>query len=580
MLNLEGYKQIWLVDFEFGAPEGHPPAPRCVVAREFHSGEERRVWLDVDQPPRCPPYPVDASSLFIAFSAQAELSCHLTLGWPLPVRIIDLFPEFCRMTNVHRVKHGRSLLHALRHFGLDAMDSEKKDWFRDLALRGGPYSETERSELMAYCAEDVRALAVLLPKMLPYLDGGRSLLRGHYSRAVAAINVTGVPVDARFAWMWNKHRTELRQHVLRERDQDGFHDPSGTFRYDKAAAAIRATGRVWPRTKGTRRYSLAKDVLKSLSEGHAPLERLYELRRLLAAATGSDFVVGPDARVRAPVWPYSTVTGRNQTNKRPQLFGLPSWMRGAIAPAPGHTLAYIDWGQQEFGIAAVLSGDNAMLSTYQSDDPYVAFGIEARLLPEGASKQSHPKVRAQLKACALGVLYGKTAHGLSQDLDITHHEAQQLLRAHRRAYPTFWEWIEGVVTFADIQGYALSRLGWRLRPGPEFNERTFRNYPMQANAAEMMRLAAGHAHDRGVRVCAIVHDAFLIEVPSVAIDTAVADMRSAMNEASTYLLDGVTLKTDVDLIDDTSRMLNDEQRETWEWVYAKLEELEQQATGQ
>ena len=81
--------------------------------------------------------------------------------------------------------------------------------------------------------------------------------------------------------------------------------------------------------------------------------------------------------------------------------------RHVVKPPAGSGLAYIDWCQQEFGIAAALSGDPNMLSAYGSGDPYLAFARQAGAAPQSATKQTHSGVREQFKACALAVQYGR-----------------------------------------------------------------------------------------------------------------------------------------------------------------------------
>ena len=83
------YREIWLVDFEFTCPPGERPEPACLVAWELRCGRKIRLWRDQFGP--LPPYPLDANSLFVAYFASAEMSCHRALGWPMPARILDLF---------------------------------------------------------------------------------------------------------------------------------------------------------------------------------------------------------------------------------------------------------------------------------------------------------------------------------------------------------------------------------------------------------------------------------------------------------------------------------------------------------
>ena len=89
-------------------------------------------------------------------------------------------------------------------------------------------------------------------------------------------------------------------------------------------------------------------------------------------------------------------------------------MRGLIKPAAGHGIAYIDWSQQEFGIAAALSGDPLMMQAYHSGAPYLEFAKQAGAAPPGAAEQNHKAVREQFKACVLAVEYGMGADSLGR----------------------------------------------------------------------------------------------------------------------------------------------------------------------
>ena len=132
------------------------------------------------------------------------MSCHLALGWPIPERILDLFVEFRAATNGHSTPAGQGLLGALVAHGLDAMAADEKHDMRELIMGGGPWSEAERTAVLAYCQSDVDALARLLPKMLPGILArppspeialGQALLRGRYMVAVARMEWNGTPID-------------------------------------------------------------------------------------------------------------------------------------------------------------------------------------------------------------------------------------------------------------------------------------------------------------------------------------------------------------------------------------------------
>ena len=93
------------------------------------------------------------------------------------------------------MEHGKGLLGALVFFGLDAIDGHEKQAMRDLVLAGGPWSVSERADILDYCESDVVGLEKLLPAMLPHIDLPRALLRGRYMAAGAAMEFNGVPMD-------------------------------------------------------------------------------------------------------------------------------------------------------------------------------------------------------------------------------------------------------------------------------------------------------------------------------------------------------------------------------------------------
>src|SRR3546814_16482680 len=87
------FKEIWVVDFEFRSGPGERPEPVCVVAHEVLSGKILKLWGDDLIGAQCP-YSVGSDSLFVAYYASAEMSCHLALDWPLPENVLDLYTEF------------------------------------------------------------------------------------------------------------------------------------------------------------------------------------------------------------------------------------------------------------------------------------------------------------------------------------------------------------------------------------------------------------------------------------------------------------------------------------------------------
>ena len=242
--------------------------------------------------------------------------------------------------------------------------------------------------------------------------------------------------------------------------------------------------------------------------------------------------------------PFKSKTSRNQPSTAEFIFGFPKWLRGLIQPQPGRALAYVDWSQQEFAIAAYLSRDQNMLAAYSSGDPYLALAIQAGAAPPEATTETHFEVRNQYKQCVLGTQYGLGAAGLGVRLGLGACWGEHLLKMHRKAYPEFWTWSDQVEAYGLLRGELQAPFGWRCSFSTKPNPRSIRNWPMQTAGAEMMRLAAIYATEAGLNVCAPVHDAFLIEACATEIDSAVVRMQECMRKAGEATLPGFTLRSD------------------------------------
>jgi len=158
------FDELWSHDFEFISRPGERPDVVCLVAHELRSGQTLRLWRDKLGP--LPPYRTDKRALFFNFVGNAECSCHLALGWPLPARILDLNPIFRNLTNGLPTPEGKGLLGALRYYGLDAISTKKKDAMRERILQGWPFTPEEQQQILDYCGHDVDALDRLLPRIL------------------------------------------------------------------------------------------------------------------------------------------------------------------------------------------------------------------------------------------------------------------------------------------------------------------------------------------------------------------------------------------------------------------------------
>jgi DNA polymerase I len=573
------FREVVVADFEFTTHPGERPDPVCLVAHELRNGKRFRVWRD--QFAEAPPYATGADVLFVAFYASAELGCYRALDWPMPERVLDLFIEFRNLTNMgskvdqdRRTPSGAGLLGALTYFGLDGIGAAEKKEIQVAIGNGTWQGHYTPEEILDYCETDVDALGRLLPAMLPHIDLPRALLRGRYMAAAATMEHNGIPVDMEMLGRLREGWTSIQDQLIADIDAEYGVFDGRTFKMDRFASWLAHEGIPWPRLESGQ-LDLSDEAFRQQARAHPSISPLRELRHALSSMRLADLAVGSDGRNRTMLSTFRSRTGRNQPSNTRYLFGPSVWLRGLIKPPPGMGLAYVDWSQQEFGAAAALSGDRATQAAYLSGDPYLAFAKQAGAVPANANKQSHGPQRELFKQCVLGVQYGMEAHGLALRIEQPTIVARDLLRAHRETYRTFWRWSDAVVDTAMLTGSLHTVFGWNVHVGQASNSRSLRNFPMQANGAEMLRLACCLATESGVEVCAPVHDAVLIAAPLDRLDADIVRMREAMAEASRIILDGFELGTDVHTIRYPNRYSDKRGAVMWERVTKLLDNMGQ-----
>jgi DNA polymerase-1 len=561
------FREVVVVDTEFTAITGERPVPVCVVAHELRSGRCFRLFEGQFGPE--PPYAAGADVLFVAFYASADLGVYRVLGWRMPERILDPFIEFRNRTNGLRTPAGSSLLGALAYFGLDAIAAVEKHEMQDAIGNGTWRGRFTPEEILDYAESDVEAVTRLLFAMLPGIDLPRALFRGRYMAAAAAMEHHGTPIDVEMLGRLRQRWTGIQDDLIRAIDVHGIYD-GRTFKSDRWANLIASRGIPWPMHESGQ-MDLSDDTFRQLAKSYPDVSPYRELRSSLADLRLNNLSVGRDARNRTILSAFRSRTGRNQPSNTRFIFGPSVWLRGLVKPPPCHAVAYVDWKQQEFGIAAALSGDMAMQAAYQSGDPYLAFAKQAHAVPHNATKATHGAQRELFKQCVLAVQYGMQADGLALRIAQPRIVARDLLLAHHQTYQTFWRWSDAALDTAMLTGSLHTIFGWHIHIGEKPNPRSLRNFPMQANGAEMLRLAACLAIERGIEVCAPVHDAFLICAPFERLHADIATMRATMVEASRVVLGGFELGTDVSVTKWPDRYMDSRGHIMWHRVTELLD---------
>jgi DNA polymerase I len=204
------FKEVWTVDSEFYRPLGCLPDPICcVVGLEMKSGREVRLWTEHGAPQ---PFDTGPDNLFVGQYSSVEWLAFRVLGWRVPMRVIDTYVEGRQLTNGEPGRKGPKedkregrrrgcgLTDLAWRYGVTAMTETLKDSNRKLAMRGGPWSDEERTQMLDYCMDDVTTTAKVFEAMVPEIIAPRhglahALTRGRYMRADAAMNYIGIPVD-------------------------------------------------------------------------------------------------------------------------------------------------------------------------------------------------------------------------------------------------------------------------------------------------------------------------------------------------------------------------------------------------
>jgi hypothetical protein len=577
---LAQFSEVVELDFEFGAKPGDRQDPICLVTKELRSGRMHRIFRD-DFGKR-PPYSTGPSVLHVAYYSSAEWGCYRSLGWPMPERVLDLFVEFRNLTNGLPLPAGASLLGALAYFRIAGINAAEKSGLQEALGAGTWRGRYSKSDILNYCEQDVLALERLLLAMLPGIDLPRALLRGRYMVAVSAIEWNGIPIDVPTLERLRESWTSIQGQLIADVDKDyGVYD-GRSFRSDRFADWLIRRGIPWPRLDEGGRLDLSDDTFRQMAKSHPAVSPLRELRSSLSDLRLNDLVTGRDSRARCLLSPFRSRTGRNQPSNARFIFGPSVWIRSLIKPPTGYGVAYIDWGSQEFAIAAALSQDPNMIAGYLSGDPYLAFGKQTFLIPPDGTKESHKAIRELCKQCALAVQYGMAEESLAMRIDRPVLVARDLLRLHRETFAKFWRWSDSAIDVAMLKSSIQTRFGWTLHIGGHVNPRSLRNWPVQSNGAEMMRIAACLATERGIEVNAPVHDAFLICAPLDRLEADIAKMRAAMAEASRAVLDGFEVRTDVDIVKYPNRYVDKREQDKelkgiqpmWKRVLGLLQEVD------
>jgi DNA polymerase I len=324
-----------------------------------------------------------------------------------------------------------------------------------------------------------------------------------------------------------------------------------------------------PGRKGKTGYSTDGKVLRAIRADHEivpVIEEWREVTKLVNTYLGPlPTLIGADGRLHTTINQHVAATGRLSTSS-PNLQAIPirtelgREIRSAFVADPGHRLLSADYSQIELRILAHVSGEPKLREAFaRGEDIHTATAAEVLGKDPATLTKDERNVAKMIN---FGIVYGISAFGLSENLDIPKEQAQAYIDAYLARFPLVQAFIARTITQAGEDGYATSLLG-RRRPVPElramnrqtrgFGERVAVNFVMQGSNADIIKVAmvAIHARlraeGRGARLVLQVHDELLLEVP----ETEVSKVRDLVREemVGAYPLDPA-LAVDIGVGDD------------------------------
>jgi len=292
-----------------------------------------------------------------------------------------------------------------------------------------------------------------------------------------------------------------------------------------------------PKAKKTKtgQYSTTEEILLKLRDRHPLVDKILQLRgirKLLSTYVNAlPALINPETgRIHTTYNQTVTATGRlSSTN--PNLQNIPvrsddgKEIRRAFIPAEGNVFFSADYSQIELRLVADLSHDQTMLDAFAHGHDIHA--ITAARIYHKPLEQVTSDERRKAKTANFGILYGISAFGLAQRLNIPRDEAKMLIDGYYSTFPQVRDYIDRCISQAREQGYVTTLYG-RRRMLPDinsrnavvrgFNERNAINAPIQGTAADVIKLAMVRIYrrfqDEGIqsRMILQVHDELNFDV--------------------------------------------------------------------
>ncbi|WP_418992984.1 DNA polymerase I [Alistipes sp.] len=414
-----------------------------------------------------------------------------------------------------------------------------------------------------YAAEDADITLQLKRVLYPMIE--RIGLEHLYFRieepmieVLADIEMAGVAIDsaalAEYAVELSRKLQELEAEIRREAAEPALNINSARQLGEVLFGRMRIAEK--PKMTRTKQFCTDEDYLQSFAHKHRIVDLILEyrgLKKLLSTYVEAlpQLVNRTTGRIHTSFNQAVTATGRlSSTN--PNLQNIPvreemgRRIRRAFIPSDDdHLLLSADYSQVELRLMAHLSGDESLIAAFEHGEDIHA-ATAARLFGKALEEVSSEE-RRRAKTANFGIIYGISAFGLSQRLEIPRKEAREIIDGYFASYPKVKEYMEQVVEKAKTEGFVSTIFGRRryLNDIDSRNavarglaERNAVNAPIQGSAADIMKIAMIEVHRRfqsdGIRSRVIlqVHDELVVDMLRSEQDQVVRIVTEAMEHAA------------------------------------------------
>jgi DNA polymerase-1 len=299
--------------------------------------------------------------------------------------------------------------------------------------------------------------------------------------------------------------------------------------------------------RGKTGYSTDARVLQAIRHEHEIVPAIEEWREVtkLKSTYLDAFpeLIGEDGRLHTTFNQTATTTGRlSSTN--PNLQNIPirseqgREIRACFVAEPGCRLISADYSQVELRLLAHIAGEPVLKEIFRRGEDVHTATAEAIL-----GGKTDPGTRSKAKMVNYGIVYGLSAFGLADRLQIDQEEAQQFIDAYLERFPKVKQFIDDTIERAREEGHVATLFG-RIRRVPELRSRQFQtrslgerlavNMVIQGTAADIMKVAMVRCRDRlrtaglPTRLVLQIHDELLFEGPEDEVDRASGIVRREM----------------------------------------------------